>query len=65
MAGASRMDNIRAIYGAEVARELSVLELSEGPEPGPGLGPEDGVAFRVQVGDIAEACKGSNMNSCV
>ena len=50
LAGASRMDNIRAIYGAEVARELSVLELSEGPEPGPGLGPEDGIAFRAEVG---------------
>lgn len=49
LAGASRIDNIRAIYGSEVARELSALILSEGPDPGPSLGPEDGMAFRVEV----------------
>ena len=35
----------------QVARELIAFELAEGPEPGPGMGPEDGMAFRVQVWD--------------
>ena len=51
MAGASRLDNIRAVYGPAVAKELSPLDLAGGPEPGPELGPEDGMAFRMQVGD--------------
>ena len=53
LAGASRLDNIRAVYGPAVAKELSPLELAGGPEPGPELGPEDGMAFRVKVGGSA------------
>ncbi len=49
LATASRLETIRAVYGAGVARELVPLELEHGEAPGPSMGPEDGMAFRLKV----------------
>ncbi|KAG1661970.1 hypothetical protein FOA52_007142, partial [Chlamydomonas sp. UWO 241] len=59
MSGASRLDNIRAVYGAALAKELLVLDLSHGDEPSASMGPDGDMSFRVAgyISGVNYACK--------
>ncbi len=49
MASASRLENIRSVFGAAISKELIPLNLSEGPEPTAAIGPDQEMAFRLKV----------------
>jgi hypothetical protein len=51
LAGAARLDNIRAIHGPAVARELLPLEAAAGGDVGPGVALDAPLAYRLSVRD--------------
>lgn len=61
--GATRLDAIRAVYGAAVARELLPLELAVGDSVGPEVAVDDPLALRLEV--RARVCACVCVCSCV